>query len=198
MSAPIHSQADGEDRGSMAGIQLVYTEQDIEDILEANCEHMLGVRFLTRQFRTTVGVVDVLAKHAYVPNVYYVIEIKKGTLDPAAYAQAMRYAKWLNSERSKGGKRKFIPIIIGEHLQSTLNHLCNYFDHEYQCNVSNIHDVAYRLFRFDPLRGVAFSWHSVEQAGCEALRIECHCHIRQIDDELTDALWELEKAKRGD
>src|SRR5580698_6293371 len=116
----------------MAGIQLVCTEKDIEDILEQHCERMLGIKFLARQFRTTVGVVDIIAKHPYIPGVYYVVEIKRDILDPVAYIQALRYAKWLNSERSKIGKRKFIPVIIGEQLQSTLNFLCQHFDHELQ------------------------------------------------------------------
>ena len=39
----------------MNGIQLVYQEKHVEDLLEENCDDYLGIQFLTRQFRTKVG-----------------------------------------------------------------------------------------------------------------------------------------------
>lgn len=177
----------------MAGIQLVYTEKDIEDILEQHCERMLGIKFVTRQFRTEVGIADIIAKHPDISGVYYVVEIKRGILDPDAYAQALRYAKWLNSEMSKDGRRSFIPIIIGEQLQSTLNFLCAFFDHEFQCGIANIHDVSYRLFEFDPLSGVSFSWFSKEQEACDNLRYSRHCHITAVEGKLECLEGELER-----
>jgi hypothetical protein len=181
----------------MAGIQLVCTEQDIEDILVRHCDRMLGIEFMARQFRTAVGVVDILAKHPYIPNVYYVVEIKRGILDPATYVQALRYANWLNSERSKFGRRFFIPIIVGEHLHASLNSLCQFFDQESHYCTSNIRDVTYRLFHFDPLEGVSFAWHSREQEACDAMRTERYCHLNALDERLSHAEWKLERIADG-
>lgn len=137
-------------------IQLQYLEKDIEDLLEEDCEHYLGLKFICRQFRTPVGIIDVIAKHPEM-GTYYVIEIKQGRLTPAAYVQVIRYAKWLNSEESKNGKRLFIPLVVGRSLDDELKTICELFDKNNHHSVENVNEVSYRLFNLDPKNGVFFN-----------------------------------------
>jgi len=103
----------------MTGLQTDLHEQDVETCSNKTQDHYLGVKYVTRQMRTPVGVLDVLARHPECPVVHYVIEIKKGTIDSAAYVQVLRYAKYLNSERSKDGRRLFVPVLIGSSSATT-------------------------------------------------------------------------------
>ena len=183
-SAPSVTAREQKREELMAGIQLNYTEKDVEDILEAHCEHYLGLKYVARQFRSSAGIVDIIAKHPEITNRYYIIELKRGTLDASAFTQAMRYSAWFNSELSKHGKRVFFPILIGEALHSDLNFLCHYFDRDEYFGLSAIYRVAYRLFDFDPLNGVTFNYHSVKQRDSRDLYAEMHCHIAAIEERL--------------
>lgn len=163
-------------------IQLLYLEKDIEDLLADDCEHYLGIKFLARQFRTPVGIIDVIAKSCDNPYVYFSIELKKDKIDSTAYCQSLRYSNWLNSELSKGGKRLFIPIVIGSSLAEDLHFLCEYFDADdfNHFNLAVYKDVFYRLFDFCPKTGVSFNFHNSAQEKQKNLLRKYHNHIDAI------------------
>lgn len=157
----------------MTNIQIVCSEKDVEDVLCQHSMRFLQLRFLARQCRTPVGVIDILARHPFIPGVYYVIEVKRARLDPSAYVQVCRYARWLNSERAKDGRRVFIPMLVGESLSEDLTTVCEYFDHTRQCGYRDYSRVCYRLFKFDPLSGVSFAWQNNAQCNyTESLQFE--------------------------
>lgn len=165
-------------------IQLVYAERDVEDLLVEDCQHYLGLKYITRQFRTPVGIVDVIAASPEAKGLYYVIEIKKDVLDTHAYVQATRYCKWLNSELSKGGSRIFLPIIIGNSLNDELYSVCEYFYDVAFHDVSEIGVVFYRLFKFDPKEGVSFEWHSTRQREYKRTLNHRYYHIQNAIEKL--------------
>lgn len=161
-------------------IQLQYLEKDIEDLLEKNCEHYLGLQFIKRQFRTSVGIVDVIAKHpdsSWKMPVYFVIEIKQKSLDSSSYTQVLRYTKWLNSEKSKGGKRLFLPLLIGRFLDRELRTICEYFDPGIHCGMDDINRMTYRIFNFDPHKGITFEWCDPHQEAHFSSLISNNNHI---------------------
>ena len=178
--------------GSMAGIQLVYTEKDIEDILASNCQRLLAVKFVTRQYRTSAGIIDIIAKSLESPDYYYIIEIKKDALDASAYVQARRYARWMNREESKSGKRKFLPVIIGEQLHSSLHGVCDYFEPD-SLGLHLLAEVRYRLFGFDVLEGINFSYSSREQERMAEKLEHRHCHISTLEESHDYLTWSLER-----
>jgi hypothetical protein len=180
------------------GIELVCDEKAIEDVLWDHCNHYLGLKPIARQYRTSVGIIDLLARHPISPNIYFVIEIKRGTLDSHAYTQVLRYCKWLNSEQSKNGQRIFFPILVGEQLSTNLDHLCNFFDVDSYSSVPAIHNVAYRLFKFDPLAGITFNYLSVSQRDAASLYFENHCHVAQLDERASLAEWQLQRSPDHD
>lgn len=169
----------------MSGIQITYIEKDIEDLLEEDCEHYVGLKFITRQFRTPVGIIDVIARQPHYNRrfkMYYVIEIKKGTLDAAAYVQLVRYTNWLNSERSKDGNRIFVGVLIGSSLAEDLIKVCEYFDPSEHGWHTTYRKIFYRIFKFDPKRGVGFFWSNNAQANYTN-SLKCNYdHIQEILD----------------
>jgi hypothetical protein len=178
-------------------IQLVYNEKAVEDLIEADCEHFLGLKFITRQFRTPVGIVDVIAKHPENSNVYYVIEVKRERLDAAAYVQVLRYAKWLNSEYSQYWKRLFIPILIGESLSSELTTLCEYFDKDDHDSILEHASVFYRLFAFNTKTGVSFKWNDKVQSNhVESLRYRLN-PIERIQQDVFHLECELSRFQQA-
>jgi hypothetical protein len=178
---------------AMDGIQFNCSERYIEDVLANNCEHFLDLKFIARQFQTDVGIIDLIARHPEDRESYFVIELKRGVIDPQAYVQVVRYANWLNSEYSKDGRRKFFPVLIGESLSSTLDHVCAYFDTDQCLNLANIYRPSYRLFKFDPMTGISFAWFSTgQQAAADKPQLQ-HCHISALSEQLEYANYSLER-----
>lgn len=128
--------------GMIFNINIV--EKDIEDFLYKyiNCFYP-NIKVLKRQFRTPVGVIDILAKDLEVKDSYIVIELKIGELDSDAFCQVLRYTQYMNSEMSKN-KRVFYPLLIGNSLSDSLKKLVAHyegcFDDTFYCQ--------YDLFNF--------------------------------------------------
>lgn len=162
-------------------IQIQCSESDIEQYVFDNLIDYLDLRPLARQYRIPVGIVDILARSRVFPH-YYVIEIKKGALDAAAYVQVSRYCAWLNKEYSKYGKRLFFPLLIGEYLDRSLDHLCDYFDESF-C-ASGVNKVQYRLFGIDLEDGFSLNRISVSQKEAKKLYKVNYCHISDCLDDL--------------
>lgn len=145
-------------------IEINCSEKDIEDVLANNLSHYFPkLRYVSRQYRTGVGIVDILAASKVDKGTFFVIEIKKDQLDANAYVQVLTYTKWLNNERSKDCKRKFISVIIGDSLSQNLDHLVGYFYDDSEFGLSELSGVNYRLYKFDPLRGLSFTYVSTSQ-----------------------------------
>ena len=177
-------------------IQLSYVEKDVEDLIEQNAEHYLGIKFITRQFRMPVGIIDVIAKEKEDSRVYYVIEIKNGPIDASAYVQVVRYAKWLNSESAKHGRRIFVPVLIGNNLSYDLTAICEYFypgTGEFHTHYGRVY---YRLFNFDPIRGVSFAWSSNLQKEHRDKKGYEYSHIEHLIADLTFAEHYLNEARK--
>lgn len=164
-------------------IQLTYTEKDVEDLLENGCPFFLGLKFIKRQFRTPVGIIDVIARHPERKNVFYVIEIKKDLVDSSAYVQVLKYTKWLNHERSKEGGRIFIPLLIGNNISQDLYHVCEFFDRDSHYDIDSYHKVLYRLFNFSPYRGVLFTYSNTAQGEAYNALEYRHNHIEQLREQ---------------
>jgi Endonuclease NucS len=178
-------------KGIFMAIQLTYLEKDIEDLLEKNCPYYLGLKFITRQFHTPNGIVDVIAKHPENHDIYYVIEIKKDTLDSQALTQVLRYSKWLNSEYSKEGKRLFLPLLIGNSISQEIYQICEYFEPDEHCSLDSYHKILYRAFDFNPYRGVSFEYFgSLQKKYNKSLEIK-HNHIQSTIDRYEIMEWKL-------
>ena len=141
-------------------IQLTFLEKDVEDLIEKESLRYLDIKYVTRQYRTPVGIIDIIAKDPYDSRIYYVVEIKNGPLDASAYVQACRYTKWLNSEMSKDGARIFVPLLIGTKLDNAVATICEYFDSGTGDFLALYGRSYYRIFEFDVLKGVSFTWRS--------------------------------------
>lgn len=174
-------------------IELSYSEKDIEDILFQHSEKFLDIRAIKRQYPTKVGVVDLIAQSTSDKDVFFVIEIKKDFLDCYAYCQVLRYSNWLNSEKSKNGKRKFFPVLIGKDLSADLYHLCDYFEEDH--SLSLIYKPTYRLFHFDPLQGVSFTYVNTEQNKI-VTKIHEFCHISDLEMKNESLYFELYLSKK--
>jgi hypothetical protein len=184
------------------------SEKDIEDVLEEHSERLLGLKFLCRQFRTKVGIIDIIAKDPINPHIYYVIELKRGTLDSSGYVQVLKYASWMNSEFSKGCARLFLPLLIGESLHQELHHICDYWggsgssNHSYDSPSSWLLKESlspqYRCFSFDPISGVSFNFRSERQLESGYLHLFWNEHFETLGfhiDYLNSKLKEYEKCE---
>jgi len=142
-------------------LRIEGTEKDIEDVLCENMKEFLGLRFVARQAQTPAGVIDIIAA---AKDVFYVIELKRDTIDTHAYAQVMRYCNYLNFNKSKNGKRVFAPLLIGEHLSGELYRNVKQFEESGEnFKAYHLHIPEYALFQFNPLSGISFSYYSPAQ-----------------------------------
>lgn len=178
-------------------IEINCKESDIEDILCEHADKMLGVKFLKRQYRTPVGVIDILAKSNVIKDCFYVIEIKNTTLNPDAYTQVLRYSNWMNKEESKDGRRYFIPVLVGRFLNENLCHLCEYFSDDDYYGRHNIRDVFYRCYDFNPISGVSFEYYSIAQKNCGSMYSSLYDHFCSIEEDLDYAKYQISKLLSG-
>tara|TARA_R110000851_G_scaffold311291_1_gene471412 strand:+ start:574 stop:1140 length:567 start_codon:yes stop_codon:yes gene_type:complete len=135
------------------------SEKEVEHCLEYDCKRFLDLKFIGRQINTPAGIVDVLAQSLEDRNIYYVIEIKKGTLDAKALCQALRYSNYFNDNKNKDGQRIFIPLLIGAALSEDLTKVVYHYSREY----SQIGRVEYTLFSLSALDGIRFDFTSIAQ-----------------------------------
>jgi hypothetical protein len=134
------------------------SEKDLEDFLVSNIQkYHPDLKIIKRQFITSCGIIDLLAKDtSYGDNVYAVIELKIGELDASAVCQVLRYTQYLNSEMSKKGKRFFYPLLIGSSISEEISKLVCFFNDEY----NDTFYCMYDLFSFD-LKGINFGYYNI-------------------------------------
>jgi hypothetical protein len=102
---------------------LFYMESQLEDFLIENWDKTeLGQKYslieedgelVSQQFRTSIGIIDILARDKE-SGQYVVIELKKGQTSDDTVGQLTRYMGWLEEHKSAGQPTKGI-IIAGQY-----------------------------------------------------------------------------------
>ena len=95
--------------GSVVSTGLFYMEKQLEDFIISNWnETELGKKYdliyeegtlISQQFRTDIGIIDILAKDKKT-NSYVVIELKKNQTSDDTVGQAMRYMGWIEEKKN--------------------------------------------------------------------------------------------------
>ena len=172
-------------------ITIQADEKDIEDILSARMKRHLGLKFLQRQVRTPAGIIDMLARGEE-KNVYYVIELKKGEINPYTLVQALRYTMYLNSNLSKDGKRIFIPVLIGDSLNKEMERSVVYLPDGGGDLEGCLYSAYYRIFDFDPDRGISFTFMNTAQERYEEEHLSTrYGYYTAKDEEASYQNWRL-------
>ena len=75
--------------------KIEFTEKELEDYLceggrKGNLYKHLGLLFIARQVRTSVGTIDILSYHP-ISKTYFIIELKKDNLNSDAFFQVEKY-----------------------------------------------------------------------------------------------------------
>ena len=163
-------------------IEINASDATIEQILKDNCKKFLGLRFVDNQIQTPAGIIDILARHPET-GTYFVIELKKDTLDTHALAQVLKYTKIMNANKTGGGKRLFVPLLIGRNLPEELNKCVLHYEPD---DGHSAHDIYYTLYGFDPVRGMSFNYWSIaqEEYASEHLYAGDHYCAAQLDNEI--------------
>lgn len=111
-------------KGELTAFQdMIVSEKALEDYLENHLDVIGDVvkRKLTlvkRQYSTTVGPIDLLAKDAKTGD-WVVIELKKGRSADKVYGQCSRYMGWVKKNLAKTGQ-KVHGVIIGKTIDEKL------------------------------------------------------------------------------
>lgn len=142
-------------------------EKDIENFLckngGENLRLHLGLRLISSQYRTRVGIIDILAYDEKSKR-YAIIELKKDLLDYKSYFQAERY-KWFMT-RYKIGKRErreFFSVLVGRNLSPDLNYSVEYLDRAFPF----YGETYYVLFDISLEGGISFNYYSKKQREIE-------------------------------
>lgn len=102
--------------------KMLLSEKMLEDTIEANFEEFTKfikqpLEFIERQYETTVGPIDILARDRKTGE-YVVIELKKGRTADKVFGQLSRYMGWVKQNLSKD-----VPvrgIIVGSSIDDKL------------------------------------------------------------------------------
>src|SRR3546814_6395278 len=83
--------------------QMMLSEKTLEDSIEANFPGFANfvqrsLQFIGRQYETTVGPIDILARDTKTGG-YVVIELKKGRAADKVFGQLSRYMGWRSEEK---------------------------------------------------------------------------------------------------
>ena len=136
------------------------SEGQLENYLCDNLEkHFPHLKIIKRQYKIPEGRIDLLCKDTNNYNTYVVVELKIGDITPDTVCQALRYTQYLNLEKSKTGKRKFYPLVIGSNLEDKTQHiqkLLRYYD-DYEEGFY----CYYRLFNIDENFNFNFEYYNI-------------------------------------
>ena len=149
---------------------LNISEAQLEEFFIRSCDRLLGFKVLASQMRLECGIVDVFCYDR--ENAFYVVELKAEPLRSRHLAQVLSYTCEL---RAKHPHKIIRPLLIGpslddQHLQNCLSYFCSEFHATAVCE--------YRLYSFDALNGIEFSWMSNPQKKAEENRHDW-AHIAQ-------------------
>lgn len=102
---------------------MIVSEKAVEDYLENHLE-VIGakigskLKFVGRQYSTTVGPIDLLAADA-TTGAYVVIELKKGRSADKVYGQCSRYMGWVRKNLATEGAEVH-GVIVARHIDEKL------------------------------------------------------------------------------
>ena len=102
--------------------KMMISEKNLEDHIEANIESFgeeLGMKLelIGRQFQTTVGSIDLLARDKVKKN-YVVIELKKSRTADRVFGQLSRYMGWVR--KNLAGNANVHGVIVGSNIDDKL------------------------------------------------------------------------------
>ena len=102
--------------------QMLLSEKMLEDAIHANFGAFANfikqpLEFLARQYETTVGPMDILARDRKTGE-YVVIELKKGRSADKVFGQLSRYMGWVKKNLAKGAPVR--GIIVGSSIDAKL------------------------------------------------------------------------------
>lgn len=144
------------------------TEKELEDYLcsNNNLKKHLGLRFVARQVPVVgAGFVDILAYNKF-RNSFVIIELKKESLNWAAFFQIQRYYhRYKTLENYKGNSRadrKFEKLLIGQSLSPELDYAVEYYQPA-QFFTSDRVDTYYRCFGISLEKPLSFCYCSSSQ-----------------------------------
>jgi hypothetical protein len=142
--------------------QVTFTEKELEDYIAENCYELLGLKFIARQVKTPAGIIDILAS-CPISRVYCVIELKVDKLDPSSFVQVHKYTNYLNSTKSKSGKRSFIPVLIGANLDCALEKSVQRYTKDKLLTDFHKHITYYTLFGYSFDEAIEFNYYNIDQ-----------------------------------
>lgn len=91
--------------------ELHVLERTLEDFLEFNLDVLeSGLRFVQRQYPTSTGPLDILAKDAL--DRWVVIELKRGRAADRVIGQLLRYRGFIVAERARGNEARVRGFIV--------------------------------------------------------------------------------------
>lgn len=153
-------------------------EKDVENFLckDGNLKKHLGIKFIANQFRTPVGVIDIVGYNVCTKR-FVIIELKKDNLDVDALLQLTRYREYIEmkiQERNTSILHKnFLNkinrsvidykvdyLLLGRRLDSKLHSTVEYWD--WDRDISLQFKMFYRIFNFTLESGVRFDYYSVD------------------------------------
>lgn len=102
--------------------RMLMTEKQLEDQIETNWTNFSkfvgrDLKFIARQYETTVGPIDILALDRKSGR-YVVIELKKGRAADKVFGQLSRYMGWVRKNLAKGGDVD--GMIVGSEIDDKL------------------------------------------------------------------------------
>lgn len=101
---------------------MMLSEKTLEDSIESNFSAFVAfvkrpLEFVGRQYETTVGPIDILARDKKTGR-YVVIELKKGRAADKVFGQLSRYMGW--TKRNLSGGAPVSGMIVGTHIDDKL------------------------------------------------------------------------------
>lgn len=102
--------------------QMLLSEKTLEDSIEANFQAFASfvqrpLQFVGRQYETTVGPIDILARDRKTCG-YVVIELKKGRAADKVFGQLSRYMGWV--KKNLAGDAPVAGMIVGTAIDDKL------------------------------------------------------------------------------
>lgn len=102
--------------------QMMLSEKTLEDSIEANFDEFAKfveqpLKLIGRQYETTVGPIDILARNKKT-NGYVVIELKKGRAADKVFGQLSRYMGWV--KKNLAGDAPVSGMIVGTSIDAKL------------------------------------------------------------------------------
>lgn len=139
-------------------ISIDLSEKELENALLKAIPKKFPVKIIKNQYEISGGIIDILAKSTEYKDTYFIFELKLGDITPDSVCQVLRYSQYMNSEKSKDGKRHFYPVLIGKNIdyQSSNGHLYKLLK-IFEGEKDDIFYVQYSLYNLG-LNGLELNW----------------------------------------